>query len=116
VFSKTDLICKLLSSGDRTITEFDKVNEVSEGFCWECKKIGETSCPTTKLATNGCAQDSKNYFDIYFYKSQLLIMQRRVKATLQIHFFIFMKKEKYYILNTSCIISLFSKTAFYFTI
>jgi len=79
MFNKTDLIFKRLSSGDRIITEFNKVSEFSGGFCWQSKKIGETSCPTTKHATNGCAQNSVNYFDIYFYKSLCLHVQRRVK-------------------------------------
>jgi len=79
LFNKTDLICKCFSSGDRTVTEFNKANEVSGGFCWESKKFGETSCPTTKRATNGCAQDSANYFDIYFYKSLRFHVQRPVK-------------------------------------
>jgi len=114
LFNKTDLVSKRLSSGDRTITEFNKVNEVSGGFCWQPKKIGETSCPTTKHATNGCAQDSANYFDIYFYKSLRLHVQRRVKTPLQTDFFIFMEQEKYCIFTTCCIISLFSKNCLLF--
>jgi hypothetical protein len=93
LFNKTDLIFKRLSSGDRTITEFNKLNEVSGGFCWQSKKIGETSCPTTKHATNCCAQDFANYFDIYFCKSPLLHVQRRVKTPLESNFLYLWNKK-----------------------
>ena len=113
LFKKTDLIFKRLSSGDRKITDFKQVNEFSGGFSWQSKKIGETSCPTTKHATNCCTKDSANYLDIYFCKSLLLLVQRRVKTPLESNFFIFMEQEKYCILKTCCIISLFSKNCLF---
>jgi hypothetical protein len=65
LLNKTDLICKVPVR--KGLTEFNKANEVSGGFYWQSKKFGETSCPTTKRATNGSAQDSADYFDIYFF-------------------------------------------------
>ena len=82
LFSKTGLICRRVSTGDRRVTEFNKVNEVLGGSCWQSKEIGETSCPTTKHARNGSAQFSANFFDICFFKSQRLHVQRHVKTPL----------------------------------
>jgi len=116
LFNKTALVSKRLSSGDRTITEFNKVNEVSGGLCWQPEKIGETSCPTTKHATNGCAQDSANYFDIYFYKSLRLHVQRRVKHLYKLTFLYLWNKKNTAFLRHAALSLYFPRTAFYFII
>lgn len=116
MFNETDLICKRLSSGDRTITEFNKINEVSGDFCWQSKKIGEKSCPTIKHATNGRAQDSANYFGIYFYKYLRLHVQTRVKTPLETHFLYLWNKKNTEFLRLAALSLYFPTTAFYFII
>jgi hypothetical protein len=68
------------------LIEFNNVNEVSGGFCWQCKKFAETSCLTTKLDTNGSAQDSADYFDICCFLNPYFACAKTRKTPVDTHF------------------------------